>query len=52
MTQYIIQVMQYGKVVRTETAGSLDLAKVIANQFRAQGFQVRVTDSHNASYGI
>ena len=50
MTQYIVEVRQYGQVVHVERVGSYDAAKAIGQDWKRRGFDVRITDDHNASY--
>jgi hypothetical protein len=50
MTTYIVEVRQNGRVIKTERIGSSEAARSIANEWRARGYNVRVTDDHNASY--
>lgn len=49
---YIVLIYQYGKVVKQEQVGSQDAARAIAQQWRNQGFTVRVTNENNASISL
>jgi hypothetical protein len=46
---YIVRISQHGRVVKEERVGSGDMARQLAEEWRARGYQVVVTNDNNAS---
>jgi hypothetical protein len=49
---YIVEVRQGGQLVKIERLGTLNAARVIAQEWRAKGYSATLTDDLGTSYSF